>query len=345
MSQADLAPTPDPSEPNVLLAFMREMNQQRSEMREQRLAYEKAHEDARQERKTEHRWRVIFQMLIFGVPAVMAIGWFVLALFSAGFRFGPFNNVVGIVRIVGPIAAEQAASADKVIPSLEKAFKNGNVKGIVISIDSPGGAPVEAERIYTAIQDLKAKHPKPVVAVINNLGASAGYMIAVHADEIIAGKYSIVGSIGAIMGQLNYEGLLRKVDVKHRVFASGPMKNFLDPYGPPNLAAEKKAQEVVNNLAKSFEGEVRNKRGTRLKNGIDIATGEIWTGEQALKIGLVDHVGTIEGYVHSNFDGLALHDFGPERTQTFASLLQSLLTGLVPGAGTAGGGHVIPSVR
>lgn len=345
MSQADIAPTSEPVEPNVLLAFMREMNQQRAEMREQRLAYEKAHEDARQERKTEHRWRIIFQMLIFGVPAVMAIAWFVLALFSAGFRVGPFGSVVGIVRIVGPIAAEEAASADKVIPALEKAFSNRNVKGIVLSIDSPGGAPVEAERIYTAMEELKAKHPKPVVAVINNLGASAGYMIAVHADKIVAGKYSIVGSIGAIMSQLNYEGVLRRVEVKHRVFASGPMKNFLDPYGPPNPAVEAKAQDLVNNLAKSFEGEVRKKRGPRLKDGIDIATGEVWTGEQALSIGLVDHVGTIEGYVQSNLEGLSLHDFGPERAQSFGSLLRGAFSGLWPGAGGAGGLHGIPSVR
>jgi protease IV len=336
MSQADSSPLPGPAESNVLLAVMREMNEQRRDMREQRQAYEKAHEDARLERKTEHRWRIIFQLLIFGVPALMAIAWFIVFLF--------FSNVVGVVRIAGPIASEEAASADKVIPALEKAFSNGNVKGIVISIDSPGGAPVEAERISTAIEELKVKHPKPVVAVINNLGASAGYMIAVHADKIVAGKYSIVGSIGAIMDQLNYEGVLRKLDVKHRVFASGPMKNFLNPFSPPNPAVDEKAQDLVNHLAKSFEVEVRKKRGSRLKDGFDIATGEVWTGEQALQLGLVDQVGTIEGYVRSSLDGLALHDFGPDRAQSLGSMLRGAFSG--NWSGPSGGlFDSVPSVR
>jgi protease-4 len=331
-------------EQGVLLAFMREMTEQRREAREQRLALEKAHEEARKERTSEHRWRIIFQLLIFGVPALMAVAYFLFFLFSAGFRLGPFGNVVGVVRIAGPIAAEEAASADKVIPALEKAFSSSNVKGVVLSIDSPGGAPVEAERIYTAIEQLKTKHKKPVVAVINNLGASAGYMIAVHADKVIAGKYSIVGSIGAIMDQMNYEGVLRKVDVKHRVFASGPMKNFLNPFSPPDPAVDAKAQELVNQLAKAFEGEVRNKRGARLKDGIDIATGEVWTGQQAKEIGLVDHVGTIEEYVEANLGGLALHNFGPERSQSLASVLRGAFSGSWS-APTGGFGEAIPSVR
>lgn len=329
---------------NVFLAFMREVKEQRREAREQRLSLEKAHEDARKERKSEHRWRVVFQLLVFGVPALMAIAYFVFFLFSAGFRLGPFGDVVGVVRIAGPIAAEEAASADKVIPALEKAFTSSNVKGVVLSIDSPGGAPVEAERIYTAMEQLKAKHPKPLVAVINNLGASAGYMIAVHADKVVAGKYSIVGSIGAIMDQMNYEGVLRKVDVKHRVFASGPMKNFLNPFSPPDPAVDKKAQDLVNHMAKAFEGEVRKKRGARLKDGVDIATGEVWTGQQAAEIGLVDQVGTIEDYVQANLNGLAIHNFGPERAQSLASVLKGAINGHWAGpSGVLGEG--IPSVR
>jgi protease-4 len=317
-----------PVDPNVFLAFMHEMNEHRRETRETRLAYERAHDDARNERKSEHRWRLAFQLLVFGVPALMAIAYFVFFLFSAGFRFGPFGNVVGLVRIVGPIASQEPASADKVIPALQKAFASPNVKGVVLSIDSPGGAPVEAERITTSIAELRAKYPKPVVAVINNIGTSAGYMIAVHADQVVAGKYSIVGSIGAIMDQLNYDGILRKLDVKHRVFASGPMKNFLNPLSPPDPAIDAKAQDLVDHMAIAFEAEVRGKRGDRLKQGVDIATGELWTGQQAAQIGLVDSIDTVEGYVRQHLGGLDLHDFGPQRTQSISALLNSVLSAI-----------------
>jgi protease-4 len=136
---------------------------------------------------------MLFQALVFGLPVLLGIVYFLFFLSSTGFRWGPFGDVVGVVRIEGQISSTDHASADSIVPLLEKAFANPNVKAVVLSIDSPGGAPVEAERIYTAIGSLKRKHPKPVVAVINNLGASAAFLIALHADKIVAGRYSLVG--------------------------------------------------------------------------------------------------------------------------------------------------------
>ena len=171
--------------PLVILEVLREM-------REQRKSYEKSAELAAQERKSERRWRTLFQALFFGAPVLLGILYFLFFLNTTGFRWGPFGNVIGVVRIEGPIDARERASADNIIPLLEKAFGNPSVKGVVLQIDSPGGAPVEAERISTAIVSLKKKHGKEVVAVINNIGASAAYMIAVHADKIVAAKYSSV---------------------------------------------------------------------------------------------------------------------------------------------------------
>jgi protease-4 len=178
--------------PNVFLELVREVRLQREAFAEgQRLVAA--------ERRSERRWRVAFKALVFGVPALLGIAYLLLFLSSTGFHWGPFGDVVGVARIEGAIAPNEQASADSIVPLLKKAFDDAKVKAVVLSIDSGGGAPVEAERIYTALASLKAKHHKPVVAVINNIGASAAYMIALHADKIIAGKYSLVGSIGAIM--------------------------------------------------------------------------------------------------------------------------------------------------
>ena len=159
-----------------------------------------------------------------------------------------------------------------------------------------------------------------------------------------SGKNLAVDLFGGCDLLFAQRGVLRKVDVKHRVFASGPMKNFLNPFSPPDPAVDKKAQDLVNHMAKAFEGEVRKKRGARLKDGVDIATGEVWTGQQAAEIGLVDQVGTIEDYVQANLNGLAIHNFGPERAQSLASVLKGAINGHWAGpSGVLGEG--IPSVR
>ena len=196
------------------------------------------------------------------------------------------------------------------MPLLEKAFANPNVKAVVLSIDSPGGAPVEAERIYTAIGSLKRKHPKPVVAVINNLGASAAFLIALHADKIVAGRYSLVGSIGAIMAPWQLDRAIAKYDVSQRVYASGKLKSFLNPFTPVTPEVDLKAQKLVDQMGTYFLEEVKARRGAYLKAGVDVATGEVWAGPEAKEIGLVDAVGTIDEYVASTW-GVKAYDFGP----------------------------------
>jgi protease IV len=142
--------------------------------------------------------------------------------FSLGWRAGPLGDVVGVVRIEGEISAGGVASANRIVPALQQAYESRNVKAVVISIDIPGGAPVEAERIYRAIDALKASEIKrPIVAVINNMGASAEYMIALHADKIYAGQYSLVGSVGAVLTGWDFSRAISRVDVAQRVYASG----------------------------------------------------------------------------------------------------------------------------
>lgn len=314
----------DATNTNVLLEMLREL-------RGQREAFGEAQRLAAGERKAERRWRIAFQIMVFGVPVLFGIFYLLFFLSTTGLKLGPFGNVVGVVRIEGAIGANERASAEAIVPLLEKAFTNGKVKAVVLSIDSPGGAPVESERIYTAMRTLKQKHPKPVVAVINNIGASAAYMIAVHADKIIVGKYSLVGSIGAIMAPWQFDRAIAKVDVSQKVYASGKLKAFLNPFTPVTPEVDAKAQQLVDQLGGAFLQEVREKRGARLKQDVNVATGEVWPGPEAKALGLADEVGTIDEYVTTSWLGLKPYDFGPapQSLQIFGRTMQDVLVGAV----------------
>ena len=204
------------------------------------------------------------------------------------------------------------ASANAVIPALSKAFGKPNVKAVVIAIDSTGGRPAEAERIYNYIDTKRKETGKPVYSVIGNTGASAAYMIAVHTDKIIAGKYSIVGSIGAILATWNVHKIVERFDVQHKVYASGGLKGMLDPFSPSTPEADAKAQEMVSLMGKRFAQEVTELRKDKLAKGVDFFTGEAWDGEQAKALGLIDEVNTLDAMVKQTFK-LGYHDFGPSK--------------------------------
>jgi protease-4 len=135
-------------------------------------------------------------------------------------------------------------------------------------------------------------------------------MIALHADKIIAGKYSLVGSIGAIMEPWQLDRAIAKIDISQRIYASGKLKAFLNPFTPVTPEVDAKAQRLVDQFGKAFLEEVKALRGARLKPGIDVASGEVWPASEAKALGLIDAIGTIDDYVGTNY-GLKTYDFGP----------------------------------
>lgn len=169
----------------------------------------------------------------------------------------------------------------------------------------------QAERIYTAIDSWRKSHPKPVIAVINNLGASAAYMVALHCDEIYAGKYSLVGSIGAVLSGWDFHKALERVDVGQRVYASGNLKAMLNPYLPMSPEADNKAKDLVAKMGQQFRLELETERKGKLASGVDFGSGEIWGGIEAQKLGLIDGVSTLDQVVKSRWPDLKIHGFGP----------------------------------
>jgi len=263
--------------------------------------------DRRAERRTGlakallYALAVLLPMLFFAGPALRSTvsGW----LWSS-------EEVVAVIKLQGEMADGARASASRLVPALRKAYASPQVRAVVIEIDSPGGSPLEAERIYSVLNAERKANPKPTIAVINNIGASAAYMVALHCDQIYAGKYSLVGSVGAIISAWDFHKALDRLDVGQRVYTSGSLKAMLNPYLPMTGEADRKARDLVQQVAKQFVGELEQQRGRKLAKGVDFSTGEVWGGAEAQRIGLVDEVGTLEEVVRARWPAAKLKTFG-----------------------------------
>ena len=266
--------------------------------------------DLLKDRQAERRWKVIKRTLVTTLT-LMTISYYVFIYAAAsGIRLSADSTKsIGVVRVNGDIMQTSLASSEKIVPALRSAFADPSVKAVVLAIDSGGGAPLESERINFMIEALRKKHNKPIYASIQNVGASAAYMIAMNTDRIYAGKYSLVGSIGAVMSSWDVHKAINKYDIHQEVYASGQLKAMLNPFVAPTAAAKQKAQELVNKAGAMFLNELQTKRGAKLVAGVQYGTGEIWDGDQALKLGLIDQLGTIEMIAEEQ--GAQIKEFGP----------------------------------
>jgi protease-4 len=264
----------------------------------------------RQRESAEFRWKMMRRYFFLFAMAVGVISSSTLYLYRNGYQF-PKDKPVAVVAIAGEIGSGKGGAADFIIPSLRNAFADQRSQVVILRINSGGGLPVDAERVTTELAALRVKHPKKkVVAVIESVGASAAYMIAVHADEIYAGRYSLVGSVGAIMQTWNFAELAKRVGVTQDSYTSGSLKEMLSPFKQPSDVQKKKVLSLASGLGEDFAEEVLKARGERLKMSKQgVATGEIWTGTQALELGLIDKIGTLET-VTAEFDGQP-REYGP----------------------------------
>lgn len=199
---------------------------------------------------------------------------------------------VALIDVVGIIAEKMPASADTVVEGLQDAFKDKNTKAVILRINSPGGSPVQSGYIYDEVKRLRALHPTiKVYAVIEDVGASGAYYIASAADEIYADQASLVGSIGVIMSGFGFVGSMEKLGIERRLMTAGEHKGFLDPFSPQNPEENAYVQEILNTVHAQFINKVKEGRGKRLKDDPIIFSGLAWSGEQSVKLGLVDGLG------------------------------------------------------
>ncbi len=287
-------------------------------------------QDLLKERRSEHRWKWVKRIFLSSISILLMILFLGVQLSNMGFRIMPKKDVVGVINVTGEFGpAGNGVSASRVIPVLEKAFRTDNVKAIFLNIESPGGSPAEAEKINTYLDVRRKETGKPVFAVISNVGASAAYMVAVHADEIYAGRYSLVGSIGAIMQGWDLHKAMSSINVSQRVYASGDLKGIMNPYTPMPQGGDEKAQAMVVAMGKEFQQEVILRRGDKLKKDVDLFTGEAWSGADALRLGLIDEIGTLDQVIHTKYPDLKKHELGPNASGGGFLGLESIGRGMV----------------
>lgn len=243
------------------------------------------------EQRRSRRWGIFFKILTF-IYIFAAISLFMVDKDSVS-NVGASQMHTALVKIQGPIMDEEEASANVIVGGLRAAFKNEKSQAIILAINSPGGSPVHAGYVYDEIKRLRALYPeKKVYAVISDLGASAAYYIAAAADEIYADKASLVGSIGVISASFGFDKAMGKLGIERRVITSGENKAFLDPYQPLKESDRAFWASSLEVIHKQFITQVKNGRGDRLKESDELFTGLIWSGEQALEMGLIDGLGS-----------------------------------------------------
>lgn len=286
-------------------------------------------------KRKESNWRVIKWAFMGTVALGSLLAYVAFYAKMLGFQTDPITQSVARVQISGAIAPGAAASAERVVPLIERACKATHVTAVLLDINSGGGSPSEAERMIAALQTCRSPEdgkPKQVIALINGAGASAAYMIAMHADEIYAGRYSIVGSIGAIIRYNDLSKLANKHGIWERAFRSAPLKG-----GPSMLSGstpedDQAYQDMVVTMGRTFLGEVKRTRGKRLKIDDELLfSGRVWTADEALAYGLIDKVGVLEDLKNDRFKDASIHDYKQKSSFAESMGMKSVVKDVVLG--------------
>jgi protease-4 len=265
--------------------------------------------DMLRDRRADRRWRNFFRLS--WLLLVMAIAYAIFAARShANAPTGPHT---ALIEIRGEIAAGAEASAENLVPGIKSAFEDDNAKAIVLRINSPGGSPVQAGIINDEIRRLKALHKdKKVYAVVEETCASGAYYIAVAADEIYADKASVVGSIGVLMDSFGATGLMDKLGIERRLLTAGENKGIGDPFSPLPPKQRAYIQTMLDQIHQQFITVVKRGRGSRLIETPETFSGLFWNGEQALSMGLVDHLGNLDYVAREVVKAEEIIDYTPK---------------------------------
>jgi protease-4 len=290
------------------------------------------------EQRAARRWRTFrsFAWLLF----------FVFLIWALGFRGAPKADKTlphtAVVEVKGEIASDSDASAEFIIAAMRAAFEDAGAQGVVLLINSPGGSPVQAGIVNDELKRLKAKYKQPVYAVVEESCASAAYYIAAGADQIFVDKASIVGSIGVLMDGFGFTGLMDKLGVERRLMTAGENKGFLDPFSPQTERHRQHAQAMLDQIHKQFIDVVKAGRGKRLKDTPELFTGLFWTGQQAVDMGLADHMGNLDFVAREVIKAEELVDY--TRRENVAERLAKKF-GASIGEGAMRAVRVLPALR
>jgi protease-4 len=270
-------------------------------------------------------WRV--------VAVLLAVAGLVALLWSGDGR--RFEDHLARIRIDGLITGDQ-----KTLDLLKEVTEANQVKGVLLRIDSPGGTTAGSEAVYEAVRKLSEK--KPVVAVMDTVAASGGYITALAADHIVARGNTITGSIGVIFSFPEVSKLLDTVGIKMEELKSGDLKAEPSPYKPVSEKARAVSMEMVDDGFQWFMGLVAERRQLPMERVRELSDGRVYTGRQALNVKLIDAIGGEEvGVAWLETDKklaakLPILDWEPPRSGRFSELGFSTADTLLSAAGLEG---------
>lgn len=238
----------------------------------------------------------------------------------------PLVTVIDLAGVIGDVSGpgRKGMSLKRLEKSLDSAFKPGKLAAVALAINSPGGSPVQSRLILSAIRRHAKEKEVPVLAFIEDVGASGGYILALAGDEIYADESSVVGSIGVISGGFGFHEAIRRLGVERRVYTAGENKSMLDPFQPEDPKDIERLEKILADLHEQFKMLVRERRGDRLKDDPELFSGAVWTGPDAKERGLIDGIAQLGEFLREKFgEDVKIKRISPEG----GSLLKKLLTG------------------
>ena len=223
------------------------------------------------------------------------------------FSFFKKKKIVSHIRLSGVIGNvgkfKQGIDYSSQEEIIKKAFSLKKAQAVAITINSPGGSPVQSHLIYKLIRNQADKYKKKVIVFAEDVAASGGYLIACSGDEIYANPSSIIGSIGVIYSSFGFKDLIQKIGVQRRVYTAGKNKSTLDPFLDEKEEDIKRLKNIQLELHQEFIDVVEESRKTKLKKdiGVELFSGEFWSGKKSMDLGLIDGLGNSEQILREKF--------------------------------------------
>ncbi len=207
----------------------------------------------------------------------------------------------GVIGNVGRFQQGMSLSSHEQI--IKKAFSHKKLSAVAISINSPGGSPVQSHLIYSLIRKLAEEKKVKVYTFAEDVAASGGYMLLCAGDEVYANPSSIVGSIGVIYSSFGLKELIKKIGIERRVHTAGKNKSTLDPFMDEKPEDIERLKKIQLDLHDQFISLVKNSRKQKLPTDKDdsLFSGEFWSGVQSKELGLVDGLGNMEDVIQEKF--------------------------------------------
>ena len=233
-------------------------------------------------------------------------------------RFRHPAPVVAVVRfdgIIGPRQWRTAMSLASHAAALERAFAVSRLSGVALSINSPGGSPVQSALLFRRIRQLAEEKGVPVLAFAEDVAASGGYWLALAGDEIYAEEASLLGSIGVVTAGFGVARLIDRLGIERRLHTAGERKSLLDPFLPEDPADVARLSELQQDIHLTFKEHVRRRRLGKIDAADEtLFSGEVLTGRMALARGLIDGIGDLRSVMRARFgDNVRLVPIATER--------------------------------